>query len=81
MSIDATQIATSGADKLFDMGILGVFTVAMMAFIVWIYRSHKDERKEWRDDSKKTTDDVIRSSDKLADAIAQLSRDIHRRGE
>lgn len=79
MSIDATQIATQGAGQLFEYGILGVFSVCLMAFIVYVHMSHKSERKEWREDAKKRDEDVAKASEKLADAIAQLSRDIHSR--
>lgn len=91
MDLDVTDIATQGAGELFNYGILGVFCVCLMAFVVYVVKSHKEERKEWREgqkiDSEKRDAEFLRqserqaqASEKLADAIAQLSRDIHSRG-
>lgn len=91
MNIDLTTVATQGAGELFNYGILGVFCVCLMAFVVYIVKSHKEERKEWRDGQRLEADkrdaEFLRSSErqsqaseKLADAIAQLSRDINTRG-
>jgi len=89
-------IATDGARELFQMGVLGIMVVCLMAFIIYMHRSHKDERKEWREEAGKkdsqqqlldqkrdevflrASDKAATSSDKLADAIAGLSRDIYR---
>jgi hypothetical protein len=90
MNVDVTEIATQGASELFNYGILGVFCVCLMAFVVYIVRSHKEERKEWREERKidaekrdaeflRANDRQAQASEKLADAIAQLSRDIHTR--
>lgn len=84
-------IATQGAGELFEMGVLGVFLVCCMAFIVFIHISHRRERKEWREEQKEesvkrdnlyaeTAKTSAEASNKLADSIAQLSRDIYRNG-
>lgn len=84
-------IAEQGASKLFDLGVVGVFLVFCMVFMFWMYKSHRDERKEWRNETKeemrkrddeflRTAERQVQSSDKLADAIAQLSRDFYRGG-
>lgn len=93
MTIDVTEIATKGANQVFDFGILGVFTVVMMAFIVFQYKENRREREKSdeaqreqinkMDEANRTqADEFRRTAEKMVDKLGDIARDAnnHRGG-
>ena len=52
-----------------EFGIAGLVILALFVFVFYILKMHRDERGEWRQDSKQSNEKVIVALDSLKDVI------------
>jgi len=65
-------------DLLLNYGVLGICVVALSGFIMFLYKQHKDERKEWRGTIEKSTD-AINNNTNMVTALKVMLETINRR--
>lgn len=46
------QVVTKSAVSVLEYGLLGVFCLVLASTVYFLYRSHQQERKEWRNDAR-----------------------------
>lgn len=56
-----------------DFGLAGLVIAALMAFIIFIYKTHREERKEWRAEHKQIADTTNETTNKLTDTVGSLT--------
>ena len=79
------EIATSvsGVAKLIEYGGLGVVIVFLMGYVIYIYKSHRTERKElhkchaqerkdWRDTTEKQFEESHRLGKKVIEVLSEV---------
>jgi len=58
MILQITETAEKAGDKLLDYGIAGIFILAALFMIWYLLKSHRSERKEWREQSQENHNDL-----------------------
>ena len=64
-----TLIGQANAIDWGQFGLAGAVIFALFSFLVFMAKSHKEERKEWREDSGKRADQTNVVIEKLTEAI------------
>lgn len=56
-----------------QFGLAGVVIAALFAFLIFLFRSHQQERTEWRQDIRKMFDDSTHAVNNLEKVTNELS--------
>jgi len=67
---------------ILESGVVGIIAVLLLAsfilckYVMRLYKDHKAERKEWRDDSNRREDRAIAVQERVITTIASLEATI-----
>lgn len=78
MIIAQTQAAPTSITGMdwAEFGLAGLVIGALFFVLVMLYRSHREERKEWRDEASQREERGTSAIDGLGDVVSELSNAI-----
>ncbi len=59
-----------------EFGLVGLVIFALFGVLVFLFKSHSEERREWRTEIKDQHSSTLKSSEKLHTAIGSLTESI-----
>lgn len=63
-----------------EFGLAGLVIFALFGVLVFLFRSHKEERKEWREDAKEMHRETTETTTGLTKVVSELTEAVKEMG-